>query len=96
MSKVIDFLERMGQDARLRAAPLEEMELALEQAQIGPEARAVILAGDQQRLDALLEGLNVCLALCPAEEEEDGGAEEVPSREDDEETASKSLSHVVA
>lgn len=84
MSNVIDLIERMGQDARLRHASTGDVELALAQAQVDPEIKAAILARDQQRLEALLKGRNVCLALCPAEEEEGDGAEEAPSRDDDE------------
>lgn len=83
MSNVIDLIERLGQDARLRHASVADMELALTQAQVDPEIRAAILAKDQRRLEQLLEGGNVCLALCPAEEEDDD-TEEAPSRDDDE------------
>lgn len=85
----------MGQDARLRHAPASDVELALAQAQVDPEIKAAILARDQRRLEILLEGRNVCLALCPAEEEEDGGAEETPSR-DDEEIPSESAARRMA
>lgn len=91
MSNVIDFMERMGQDARLRHASLGDVELALVQAQVDPEIRAAILAKDQQRLEELLEGRNVCLALCPAEEEEDDDTEEAPSREDGEISSSSAV-----
>lgn len=95
MSNVIDLIERMGQDARLRHASAGDVELALAQAQVDPEIKAAILARDQRRLEILLEGHNVCLALCPAEEEEDGGAEETPSR-DDEEIPSESAARRMA
>ncbi|WP_449425411.1 hypothetical protein [Rhodanobacter lindaniclasticus] len=86
-------MEKLGQDASLRDT--SAIELALAQAQLDPDIKAAILAKDQQRLERLLGGGNVCCALCPAEEEEDEGAEEVPSRED-EDTASRSPARVVA
>lgn len=96
MSNVIDFVERMGQDAQLRHASMGDVELALVQAQLDPEIRAAILARDQEKLELLLGGGNVCCALCPAEEEEEKDApEEAPPREEDEISLDSAL-HVVA
>ena len=96
MSNVIDLLERMGQDARLRHASQDEVELALACAQIDPELRAAILAKDQRRIEALLGGSNVYCALMPGKEDEDGDTEESPSRDDEEITLRSALDDVTA
>jgi predicted HTH transcriptional regulator len=95
MSNIVDFLERMGQDARLRHASQNELELILKGEQIDPEVGAAIFAKDQSRLDALLGQANVCCAQFPGKEDEDEDTEESPSRDDDE-SASLSLFRAVA
>jgi hypothetical protein len=65
MSNVIAFLERMGQDAQLRHASQNDMELELSRAQIDPELQAAILGKDQQQLEVLLGKGNVCCMLFP-------------------------------
>ncbi|MEV8521332.1 hypothetical protein ABZR86_16175 [Dyella marensis] len=86
MSDIIRFLERMGEDVRLRDASAAELELALAQAHLEPEHGAAVLAGDAARLQALL-GLGTLMAVqLPAEEEEeeeqeDEGEEPPPSEE---------------
>ena len=84
MSNVIDFLERLGTDAKLRNASDVELEQALVSAQIDPEVRAAILAGDQQRLESLLGATtNVCCVVyAPMREDDDEQSEEPP--QDDE------------
>lgn len=84
MSNVIDLLERMGQDARLRHASQDEVEFALAGAQIDPGLRAAIVAKDQTKLEMLLGTGNLCCMQFPAKEEEDGDDEESPSREGEE------------
>jgi hypothetical protein len=84
MSNVISFLESVGQDAVLRHATKEELELALNQAQIDPALQTAILGKDQQRLEALVcGGHTVCVAVFPGKEEDDE-TEEEPSKDDDE------------
>lgn len=64
MSNVIDFLEKMGQDAQLRHASKNEVKLALANAQIDRELQTAVLARDQPRLEALLRGgFNCCYLL---------------------------------
>lgn len=63
MSNVIAFIEKMGQDAQLRHASRNEVEIALANAQIDPELRVAILGKDQERLEALLGGNNVSCAF---------------------------------
>lgn len=86
MSNVIDFLENMGRDARLRHASPSDVQLALDREQIQPELRGAILAGDQARLEALLgQQILYCMQF-PAREDEEEETEEDPSRHDQEES----------
>ncbi|THD10021.1 hypothetical protein [Rhodanobacter lindaniclasticus] len=66
MSNIIDLLEKIGQDARLRHASSDDMDQVLTRAEIDPEVQAAILAKDQSRLEDLLAASNVCLALIPS------------------------------
>lgn len=91
MSNVIDFLERLGQDAQLRHASDDQLERALVNAQIDPEVRDAILMRDQRRLESLL-GTNpnvCCMIIAPAREEDDEFEEEKKDEDDssDEERA---------
>jgi hypothetical protein len=68
MSNVIDFLERMGQDADLRFAATGKVEQAMLSAQISPELRAAIIAGDQKKIEILTGAkTNVCAIIYPVE-----------------------------
>ena len=96
MSNVIDFLERMGQDAQLRHASLSEIELALKGAQIDPELQAAILAKDQAGIEALLGRGHLCCFLLPGKEDEDEDTEEAPSRDDEEISAHSMFQPAVA
>ena len=96
MSNVIDFLERMGQDAQLSHASSSEMELALKDAQIDPELRAAILAKDQARIEVLLGQGHLCCFLLPGKEDEDEDTEETPSRDDEEISACSMFQSKVA
>jgi hypothetical protein len=60
MSDVIDFLERMGQDARLRHGSQSEVGLALANAEIVPALQVAILAKDHPQLETLLKGSVTC------------------------------------
>lgn len=71
MSNVIDFLEKMGQDAQLRHASQDAVQLALANAQVEPELRAAILANDQKKLEALLGGNTVSCLLFFDENDQD-------------------------
>jgi len=71
MSDIIEFLERMGEDARLRDTSAAELELALAGARLEPAHEAAVLARDAAGLQALL-GLGALMAVqLPAEEEEE-------------------------
>ena len=68
MTDVIDFLERLGQDATLRRAPLES---ALNGAGLSSEVREALAKRDQRSLEALLGVGNVCCLInAPIEEEQ--------------------------
>lgn len=54
MSDVIDFLERMGQDAQLRYASQDTIVTALADLQIEPQQSSAVLASDPERLRSLL------------------------------------------
>jgi hypothetical protein len=83
MSNVISFLESVGQDAVLRHATKEELELSLNASQIDPALQEAILQGDQVQLEALLKvKSNVCCMVFPGKEEDED--EETPSKDDDE------------
>lgn len=83
MSNVIDFLERMGQDARLRHASQNEVELALVSEQVDLDLQAAILAKNSSHLGALLgQGVFCCMQEPGKEDDdEDDDTEESPSRE---------------
>jgi hypothetical protein len=85
MLNVIDFLERVGQDAQLRHASKDDVELALANTHIDQGMQAAILAGDQSRLKALLECAPLMSMQFPGkedeEEDEDEDTEESPSQE---------------
>ena len=68
MTDVIDFLERLGQDAKLRRAPLET---ALTGVGLSTEVREALAKRDQGALEALLGVGNVCCLInAPTEEEQ--------------------------
>jgi len=82
MSDVIDFLERMGQDAQLRHASQGDVEQALVDAQIEPPLRAAILAKDSAQLQTMLgmdEDPPPPIQMPSEEDEEDETEEEAPS-----------------
>lgn len=72
MTDVIDFLERLGQDATLRRGTLEH---ALNGAGLSAEVREALRKGDQRSLEALLGSRNVCCMVHIPMHEED----EVPA-----------------
>jgi hypothetical protein len=83
MSNVIEFLEKLGQDAQLRDAPQEELAAALAEAQVEAPYCSAILAKDASQLQDLLGLRPMLYVLMPAEEEEEEDGEE--DGEDEEE-----------
>jgi hypothetical protein len=87
MMDVIEFLDQLGSNARLRdrllAGAPAELERALAASGISPELRSALLAGDAPRLGELLGAQpNVCCLIVkpdpaqPDEEEEEEEEEE--------------------
>jgi len=65
LSDIIDFMERMGGDAQLSQASVEELGASLSATDMAPELRSAILAKDAQRLGMLLGTAPECLLLSP-------------------------------
>ena len=85
MSNVIDFLQRLGQDAELRHAPRTALERALAEAGIDPALREALLGADQRKLESLLGAdTNVCAMISPGKKEEEED-EDLDEDEDDDE-----------
>jgi hypothetical protein len=89
VSNVIDFLQRLGQDADLRHAPRTALEQALAEAGIDPALREALLGADQRKLESLLGAdTNVCAMIAPGkkedEEEDEDDFEEDEDEDDDE------------
>jgi hypothetical protein len=85
MTDAIDFLEQLGRNARLRHAPISELERALAASGVDANVRCALLTDDTVRLGELLgaEPTICCLIVKPDpaqpdedEEEEDDDEEE--------------------
>ena len=89
MMDVIEFLDQLGSNARLRerllAGSPAELERALAASGISPELRSALLAGDEPRLGELLGAQpNVCcLIVKPDPAQPDEEEEEEEEEEDD-------------
>jgi len=76
MSNVIEFLEKMGQDASLRHATSAQMKAAMIDANIGSTFQSALLGGDRQQIETLLGAkANVCAIVFPVEGDERSGSE---------------------
>lgn len=71
MPDIVDFLERVRQDALLNRAPRGELESLLAKAKIGQQAREALVAGDRRKLEAWFGVAPFCIMLIPGEEQED-------------------------
>lgn len=80
MSDVVDFLEHMGRDARLRDASQADVEHAVARAGLDPQLQQAILARDKGRLEALLGAQHFCGVMIPGKEDDE---EERKDDEDD-------------
>lgn len=70
MRDVIDFLERMGQDAALRHASEAVLEQAMREAQMSSRARAALISGNRAAIQAVAGAeSNVCCAVFAPEPE---------------------------
>jgi hypothetical protein len=65
MLDVIDFMERMGGDAQLSQASVEDLDASLSVTDMAPELRSAILAKDAKRLGQLLGTIPECVLLSP-------------------------------
>jgi hypothetical protein len=84
VSNVIDFLQKLGQDADLRHASRTALEVALAEANIDPALREALLGADQRKLETLLGAdTNVCAMISPGKKEDDEEEDE-DDFEDDE------------
>jgi len=85
MMDVIEFLDQLGRNARLRHAAPAELERAIAAAGIDPELRGALLADDPLRLGELLGAQpNVCcLVVKPDPAEPDEEEEEDEDEEED-------------
>jgi hypothetical protein len=85
MSDVIDFLEQLGQNARLRHAGPKELEQVLALTAIDPALQGALLSQDAQQLGELLGAQpNVCCLIEKPDQDDD---DEEEADEDDEEEA---------
>ena len=86
MSNLIDFMERLGQDADLHRAMIEDLEKALRDAGLKPALKDAILGNDRRALEALAgaEG-NVCCMVFKEDEEEEPEEEEEEEGDDEDE-----------
>jgi hypothetical protein len=85
MSDVIDFLEKWGQDARLRHATSAELAQALTEARIDPFVRKALVGADRRHLEFLLGAQSnvCCLIFTPDKEEEEEEEQEGPQEEEE-------------
>jgi hypothetical protein len=91
VSDVIELLERLGQDAHLRHAPIDAVAQALLQAGIEEPLRMAILGEDRRELEALLGARSkmYCGIYAPEEEEEEDPEKEDEEQEDEKEDESE-------
>ena len=80
MTEIIDFLQKLGQDAQLRHAGYGEIRAALAAARIDKVAADAILAGDERTLAQYLAAPSevCCLIFVPQREDD-----EEPQKEDE-------------
>ncbi|KZC34555.1 MULTISPECIES: hypothetical protein [Rhodanobacter] len=86
MSDVVEFLERMGRDAQLSRASVNELEHVMASTGLDLTLQDAILSEDSSTLKALLGIATHCAMLAPGEEQEeqeDEGGDETPEREDE-------------
>jgi len=82
MSKIVSVLEQLGQNAQLRNAQTDHLDLALAHMQIDSADRNLILARDVDGLAAAIGATAPrCCMLAPKKDKEQDDA---PSRDDDE------------
>jgi hypothetical protein len=86
MTDAIDFLEQLGRNARLRHAPLTELDRALAESGIDTSVRSALLTGDAVRLGELLGAQpNICCLIVKPDPAQPDEEEEEDEDEDQEE-----------
>ncbi|WP_445144860.1 hypothetical protein [Dyella sp. Tek66A03] len=90
MFSVIEFLEKMGRDAQLRHASLDEVAKALEVAGVEAPLCTAILAKDAAELQALLhQGPLYCIQSTGTDDEESEKRKRQAAGEEDEQEGRK-------
>lgn len=96
MSNVIEFLERLGEDAQLRRASPGEVALALAEAGVEASLRPAVVARDASALQALLKQGVFFATQMPSREDEESEPldeeEENPPQDDEKPSARSDLS----
>lgn len=93
MSNVVDFLEKLGENAELRYISGGKLEQALSEAQIDPALHAALLNAEPRELASLLgASANVCSMIRPADEPEEPADDEDDEEEEDEEDDEERIS----
>jgi hypothetical protein len=88
MSDVIGFLEKWGQNARLRHATRTELAQEIQNAGIDPFVQKVLLEADQRRLEFLVGAQpNVCCMVAVPKGDEDLEEQPKKAAEEDKEQA---------
>jgi hypothetical protein len=84
MPNVIDFLERMGQDAGFRNSTLDDIQGQLSLAGLDPMLAEVLRAGTQRELEELLGArVNVCCLVRTPDDEDEPEQEDEPDTDED-------------
>lgn len=81
MLDVVDVLETIGENAKIKGASNAELELVLDRLNVDPAMVSAVLNGDQGRLEKVLgASSNVCCVQRPSDDEEsDEQPDEVPA-----------------
>lgn len=92
MRTFIDFLENIGQDARLRYSEPQQLAPLLARAGIEPAMQSALLSEDMQQLQALLGARQNLCCLIEKPEQEDEDEDEEDDEDDEDEEAQSRLS----
>lgn len=80
MSKLIEFLEQLGQDSQLRRASEAELQVAMERAGLDLALRVPLLTADRRELETMAGApANVCCVVQAAEDGDESEAFPAPA-----------------
>jgi hypothetical protein len=84
MSKIVSFLENVGQDSELRFMKQGELESAMAASAIDQETREAIVSGDPAEVERVLgtNSIICCAILNPEPGKEDDEEEEEPKEDE--------------